>query len=609
MHLRVTTALSPALVTSASLAASSLPAQATTRQTIPAVATRDWSSVAVLAGAIVLALTVVVIAIRRQGQLLLERARIAEAAAKSVLASEERFRRLFDRGADAQLLSDGQRIVSANPAALALLNDSEAQALIGMETRLVTGTLVSAPGEDDLSYDAEVTTVQGAVIPVAMRWTRIPLDTGELVHLQLRDLRPTRRLESERRELENQLLVSQRLEALGTLAGGVAHDFNNLLTVIRANSEIAQISMLEHDSDGVAESLTAVMQASDRARDIVKQILLFSRRSVPMHARINLAALITDAQTLLRATIPSTVQLLVEVRVADAWINGDATQMQQLLLNLCGNAEHAMRTTNGGLLRLTVNTVSLPEAVSAARHPSLPAGWYVRLTVEDSGIGMSDDVRQRIFEPFFTTKPIGEGTGLGLAVLHGIMSSHHGSVHVDSTEGRGTRFELLFGLVPAAAEGTSAVFTAPPFSIRVVTPRDRMAVPALAPLVLLVDDEPAILRAAERGIVTAGMRVITAASAMAALDLLEVHDDVAVLITDQTMPEMTGLTLAGRVRTLRPSLPIILSTGYTGQMTPERLRDAGIHAVLDKPYSLTQLTDAIQDALRSRPRPHSTQQA
>ncbi len=609
MHLRVTTAPPAASRTGPGAAASSLSAQPTTRDVTPAAATRDWSSVALVAGAIVIALTVVVIAIRRQSRLLLDRARIAEAATRSILASEERFRRLFDRGADAQLLSDGQRIVAANPAARALLNDGDGRRLIGMETRLVTGSLVPEPGEDELAYDAEVTTVQGASIPVAMRWMRIPLDTGELVHYQLRDLRPTRRLESERRELENQLLVSQRLEALGTLAGGVAHDFNNLLTVIRANSEIAQISMLEHDSDGVAESLTAVMQASDRARDIVKQILLFSRRSVPMHARINLAALITDAQTLLRATIPSTVQLLVEVRVADAWINGDATQMQQLLLNLCGNAEHAMRVTNGGLLRLTVDTVSLPEAPCATRHPGLLAGWYVRLAVEDSGIGMSDDVRQRIFEPFFTTKPVGEGTGLGLAVLHGIVSSHHGSVQVDSTEGHGTVFELLFGLVPAAAEGTSAAYTTPPFSSRIVTPRDRLATPALAPLVLLVDDEAAILRAAERAIVSAGMRVITAGSAMAALDLLDDFDDVAVLITDQTMPEMTGLTLAGRVRTLRPSLPIILSTGYTGQMTPERLRDAGVHSVLDKPYSLTQLTDAIQDALRSRRRQHSTQQA
>ena len=153
-------------------------------------------------------------------------------------------------------------------------------------------------------------------------------------------------------------LLAQRLEALGTLAGGVAHDDNNLLTVIRANAEIAQVAMAEHDPDGVAESLTAVVQASDRARDIVKQILMFSRRSLPAHARINLAALITDAQTLLRATIPASVQLLVEVRSADAWISGDATQMQQLLLNLCNNAEHAMRRTQGGLLRITVDTVT-----------------------------------------------------------------------------------------------------------------------------------------------------------------------------------------------------------------------------------------------------------
>ena len=546
---------------------------------------------------------------RRRNATLLERAQSAEASASLVLASEERFRRLFDRGADPQLLSDGTRVVAANPAAMSLLADGQGDRLIGTATSLITNDADMQATEDDVSFETDVMTVRGKVIPVALRRTRIPLDAGELWHYQLRDLRDTKRLEAERRELEMQLLASQRLEALGTLAGGVAHDFNNLLTVIRTNAEIAQYSLVDNDSEGIAESLTAVLHASDRARDIVKQILLFSRRSVPTHARINLAALITDTQTLLRATIPSTVHLLVEVRTGDAWINGDATQMQQLILNLCSNAEHAMRQTNGGVLRVTVDTVSLHDAQHAARHPQLVPGSYVRLAVRDTGSGMNDDVRQRIFEPFFTTKPIGEGTGLGLAVLHGIMLSHHGSVHVDSVEGSGTQFELLFTLVAAPLEGASVMFTTPQHSTAIATPRDSLAVPDDAPLVLLVDDEPAILRAAERGIVSAGMRALTALSGAAALDLLDDFDDIAVLITDQTMPGMTGLTLADHVRTLRPSLPIILSTGYTGRVSPERLREARIGTVLDKPYTLTQLTDAIDGALHASRRVRVTQRA
>lgn len=568
-----------------------------------------WEFTALLATAAAIVAACIVVTTRRRTDKLLSRARSAEAAAKSVVISEERFRRLFDRGADPQLLSDGQYIVAANPAALALLADGDGGALVGMRTSLLTSEADPLPGEDDTSCESEAITMKGTAIPVALRRTRIPLVTGELLHYQLRDLRHTRRLESERKELETQLLASQRLEALGTLAGGVAHDFNNLLTVVRANAEIAQIALSEHDVEGVAESLTAVVQASDRARDIVKQILLFSRRSVPVHARINLAALITDAQTLLRATIPSTVQLLVEVRTADAWINGDATQMQQLLLNLCSNAEHAMRSTNGGMLRISVDTLLLPHPQQSGRHPSLPHGSYVRLTVRDSGTGMSDDVRQRIFEPFFTTKPIGEGTGLGMAVLHGIVQAHHGSVDVDSAEGGGTLFALLFAQVSAPVEGASVMFSTPACSTSVITPRDRVAVSKDAPLILLVDDEPGVLRAAQRGIVAAGMRVVTASSAGAALDLLDDYDDIAVMITDQTMPGMTGLTLAEHVRTLRPQLPIILSTGYTGRVTPERLRDANIETVLDKPYSLTQLTDAVQDALRSSRRQRATQRA
>ena len=556
----------------------------------------SWPAVALVATVL---LVLAGIALGRRRNALLERARVAEASAQRVLVSEERFRRLFDRGADPQLLSDGSRIVAANPAAIALLADGGGDQLIGISTALITGASDVGVAQDDLSCETDVRTVQGAVIPVALRRTRIPLDEGELLHFQLRDLRDTKRLESERRELKTQLLASQRLEALGTLAGGVAHDFNNLLTVIRTNAEIGQLAVSDHDEAGVLESLNAVVQASDRARDIVKQILMFSRRSVPTRARINLAALITDAQTLLRATIPSTVQLLVEVRSADTWINGDTTQMQQLLLNLCSNAEHAMRATGGGMLRVTVDTIQLDDTLYDTRHPQLLFGHYVRLQVRDTGTGMSDDVRQRIFEPFFTTKPIGEGTGLGLAVLHGIVMSHHGSVHVDSVEGRGTNFELLFALVSPPEEGASVMFSTPLWSTAIITPRDRLAVPATAPLVLLVDDEPGILRAAERGIVAAGMRVLTAGSASEALEMLEDHDEIAVMITDQTMPGMTGLTLAEHVRTLRPTLPIILSTGYTGRVTAESLRETRIDAVLDKPYSLAQLTDAIQCALRT----------
>ena len=551
----------------------------------------------------------VVAALRRRHATLLTRTQNAEASALRVLASEERFRRLFDRGADPQLICDGQRVIAANPAATALLADGHSELLIGLSSATLTRNAAAQVAEDAIAYETMATAVDGTIIPVSLRRTRIPLDAGEVVHYQLRDLREKERLESERRELEAQLLASQRLEALGTLAGGVAHDFNNLLTIIRANTEIAQIAMVERDPDGVAESLEAVMQASDRARDIVKQILLFSRRSVPSHARINLAALITDTQTLLRATIPTTIQLLVEVRNADAWINGDATQMQQLLLNLCSNAEHAMRSTHGGILRVTVESVTLHGDQVSLRHPQLAHGAYVRLAVGDSGAGMGDDVRQRIFEPFFTTKAIGEGTGLGLAVLHGIVMSHHGSVHVESSAGMGTTFELLFRLAKPPSEGASSMFTTPAYSSVAPSPRDRIAAGDDAPLILIVDDEPGILRATERGLTGAGMRVLTASSATRALELLADRDDIAVLITDQTMPGMTGLGLAEQVRTKRPALPIILSTGYTGRVPAERLQQARIEMVLEKPYTLTQLTDAIQGALRAARRTRVTQRA
>jgi len=566
---------------------------------------QGWSVPAVITVIVALGAMALLVQ-RRRNAALVARARAAEASARRILAEEERFRLLFDRGADPQLLVDEQRIVAANPAAAALLGTGIGGLLGPLRAVLPDAAEPPTSRDAELAVETEAVDAGGTAIPVSLRRTVIPLDTGDLQHYQLRDLRDTRRLEAERRELEGQLLASQRLEALGTLAGGVAHDFNNLLTIIRANAEIATIALDEGDAPGVTESLDAVMQASDRARDIVKQILLFSRRAVPSHERINIAALITDTQTLLRATIPSTVQLLLEVRCAEAWIIADGTQMQQLLLNLCSNAEHAMRHTEGGMLRLTVDTLSLQDAPVAVRHPDLGPGDYVRLVVRDSGVGMTDDVRERIFEPFFTTKPVGEGTGLGLAVLHGIVLSHHGSVHVASVAGEGTQVELLFPRGEAQGEGAQGVPCPAPLSLRAITPRDDAAIGHAPPLILLVDDEPAVLRAAERGIRSAGMRVVTAPSASRALELLERLDDIAVMITDQTMPEMTGLALAERVRLLRPSLPIILSTGYTGRLAPDRLKAAGVRAMLDKPYTLAQLTEAIGVALATDRPPRAT---
>ena len=563
-----------------------------------------------LSVALVVTLAVLgLLALRRRNSALVNRARTAEASARRILAEEERFRRLFDRGIDAQLLVDGTRIVAANPAAGALIGADLTGQRVALHEVLPAAAAASGSRDLEISVDTEALSADGSAIPVSLRRTVIPLDTGDLQHFELRDLRDTRRLAAERRELEAQLLASQRLEALGTLAGGVAHDFNNLLTIIRANAEIAAIALDDDDAAGVRESLDAVLQAGDRARDIVKQILLFSRRAVPTHEHLNVAALVTDTQTLLRATIPSTVQLLVEVRNADVWIRGDQTQMQQLILNLCSNAEHAMRRTAGGVLRVTVDAVSLAEAPAAARHAHLASGDYVRLVVRDTGIGMSDAVRERIFEPFFTTKPVGEGTGLGLAALHGIMLSHHGSVHVDSAEGQGTAVELLFPRAAPASGSAEGPRPPAPDSLTAITPRDSLVIGEERPLILLVDDEPAVLRAAARGIRNAGLRVVTAPSASRALDLLAQLDDIAVMITDQTMPDMTGLALAERARSVRPALPIIVSTGYTGRLPADRLEAAGVLLVLDKPYTLAQLTDAIGVALTAHRPDHATSPA
>nr|MCU0619709.1 hypothetical protein [Gemmatimonadaceae bacterium] len=280
-----------------------------------------------------------------------ERTQQAERAAARIRASEERFRLVFDRGIDAQLLVEHGHVVGANPAALTLFGEPRIDLLLGRSIDALLETQPDATDDAgaDATADAEAGTVRavdGTRIPVTLRRTAIPLDTGTVIHVELRDRREAERLAAEREELEQQLRASQRLESLGTLAGGVAHDFNNLLTVIRMNAELAELAVVDGDADGARDGLTAVLGASDRARDIVRQILTFSRRAPATRLPLHLGTLVSAARTLLRSTLPTAVQLeLDDTTGDDGWIAGEATQLQQLLLNLASNAEHAMRRT------------------------------------------------------------------------------------------------------------------------------------------------------------------------------------------------------------------------------------------------------------------------
>ncbi len=375
--------------------------------------------------------------------------------------------------------------------------------------------------------------------------------------------------------LEKQVRQSQKLEALGTLAGGIAHDFNNVLTPILGYTEMAVDDL--PPGSRVRESLTRVLSAAERARDLVKQILAFSRRGEQERHSIHLAPLVRETLKLVSATLPKTIEIRSRIDDQADLAVADATQIHQVLLNLCTNAWHAMGD-EGGVLEVSL------EAVDGAE--GAPAGPHVHLAVRDTGCGIPAGVLERIFEPFFTTKPVGEGTGLGLSAVHGIVRGHGGVVTVESEPGAGSTFHVYLPL--SAGQATADRTEEPP--------------PRGTERVLFVDDEEAIADLGRQSLESLGYRVTATTSSLEALELFR-RDPHAfdVVVTDQTMPELTGANLARELLTLRPDLPIVLCTGFSRAVNSDSARQLGVRRFLPKPASIGDLGRAVRQALDTAP--------
>lgn len=381
---------------------------------------------------------------------------------------------------------------------------------------------------------------------------------------------------------EAHLVQSQKMQALGDLAGGIANDFNNLLSVILGYAEVATQEVPQGSK--VWGRLQEILTAGHQARDLVRQILAFSRRSKPERKLVQLHLLVKEALTLLRASFPSTIDIRQDLSAGAGGVLADPTQMHQVLMNLCCNAEHAMRET-GGVLDVRLDTVEV-DAALVAGHPELKPGPHVRLTVRDAGHGMTPDIVERIFEPFFTTKAVGEGTGMGLAVTHGIIANHGGAITVTTAPGCGTTFQVYLPQV----DGAAAEDAGPEAPASVGTER-----------ILFVDDEAAIAELGQEMLEPLGYRCVACTSGEQALDAFRTAPqgfDLA--ITDQTMPKMTGEALIRELRSIRPDLPIILCTGYSHTMTAEKAQTLEIDAYLLKPLLAADLDRAIRSVLEQR---------
>ncbi len=392
---------------------------------------------------------------------------------------------------------------------------------------------------------------------------------------------------TERLRMEKKLRQAQKMESIGTLAGGIAHDFNNILAAVYGFTELAQKA--SRGKADMEEYLSGILKSANRARDLVKQILTFSRQSDQDFQALEIHILIKEAMKLLRSSIPTTIQFCESVDTKAGKILADPSQIHQVILNLCTNAYHAMRET-GGTLTVKLERVSINAMDREVRELHLLSpGDYVRLTVADTGVGISRSQIDNIFEPYFTTKAKGEGTGLGLAIVHGIVRSHGGQISVYSEPGQGTTFNVY---LPSA--GTEAADSD--------SSQDQEQNPGGNEHILIVDDEIQIVWVQQQVLESLGYTVTGRTSSVDALNLFTSRpEEFDLIITDMTMPTMTGVELTKAVKTLRPDIPVILCTGFSDLVNSEKAAHIGLSRFLTKPVTLDELAKAVRGALDGQP--------
>ncbi|MEN8257341.1 MAG: PhnD/SsuA/transferrin family substrate-binding protein [Thermodesulfobacteriota bacterium] len=397
----------------------------------------------------------------------------------------------------------------------------------------------------------------------------------------VQDITDRKKYENDQLELRSQLNQAQKLEAIGTMAGGIAHDFNNILGAINGYTELSLIK-LEKDSE-VAPLLEQVMRSGNRAKDLVSQILTFSRKEKLHHQLIAIAPIIKESLKLLRATIPANIDLRAKIEANTSKIMGDPTQIHQIILNLCTNAHHAMELQQGGVLCVELVNEEIDE-----QHPqatNLAPGQYVKLSVSDNGSGISPENLERIFDPFFTTKALGKGTGMGLSVVHGIVRSYNGNIVASSKKGEGSTFTIY---LPALASENQQP---EPISVK-------EEVQGGNEKILFVDDEPSLVELGQLILEHLGYEVTALTSSSEALELIKKDPDrFDLLITDQSMPKMTGCQLAQKAMAVKPDIPIILCSGYGSFMSQKEVKLVGIKHFIQKPYNTAKISAVLREVL------------
>ncbi|RLC33839.1 MAG: hypothetical protein DRH32_00200 [Deltaproteobacteria bacterium] len=391
---------------------------------------------------------------------------------------------------------------------------------------------------------------------------------------------------TERKQLETQLQQTQKMEAIGTLAGGIAHDFNNILGSIIGYGEMMEMFDVKKNTK-LEDRLNHILKGAYRARDLVDQILTFSRHTDQQKKPLRLTPILKEALNFLRASLPATIRIDENLKCHNDVVLANPTQIHQVLMNLCTNASQAMAAT-GGTITVGLDQISYSELEPSARL-DLEPGSYVRVSVADQGTGINNAVIDKIFDPFFTTKKPSEGTGMGLAVVHGIVTNHNGAIEVKNG-GRGATFNIYFPMLDTAPEAAAAETIG------------SLSLPTGQGKILFVDDEKPLVQFSKEILEYLGYEVTAKTDSIRALEVFQQTPDLFdLVITDQTMPDMTGLDLAEKILAVRPDLPIVLCTGFTSETTEAKARESGIHTYVKKPIGPGQLAMIVSTILNRIP--------
>ena len=507
--------------------------------------------------------------------------------------SEEKYRGIFENALEGLFQNTVEgRFLSVNPAMAHILGYDSPEELISSMTDIKKQLFVNPDSSDELftvmagqgnvsGYEVQIYRKDRVKIWISVSARLVYDDGGTPVFVEgfLSDISRRKRAEEEKLQLESHLAQAQKMESIGTLAGGIAHDFNNILSAIIGFTELAMID-IEHKKNVLPE-LEQILKAGNRAGELVKQILTFSRMHETGFSPISLKHIINDSLKMLRSVIPSTIEIKTNLPVAGL-VMSDATQIHQIMMNLCTNAVHAMEE-KGGVLEVSLQDVVMDITEDSSGLGLLP-GPYNMISIRDTGTGMSQDVMARIFEPYFTTKGPGRGTGMGLSVIHGIVKSHNGAITCKSSLHKGTTFEVYLPKLETDQENMAAP--------------EKKSLPSGHEHILFVDDEPDLANLAVVMLGRLGYQVVAKTNSMDALALFrDDPQEFDLVITDMTMPGMTGDRLASELISIRPDIPVILCTGYHEHLTEEKANELGIKEFILKPVDLRTLSEVIRKVL------------